>query len=164
MFSLNGEGEVLKAKNNFSTTRYIVDETFVQNRQLSKQGVGGSLLDKPYKIQNKWYYPDQGGDFSKIGLASWYGASFHGKLTADGEIFDMHRLTAAHPTMPLPSYARVTNLRNGFSLVVRVNDRGPFAKNRIIDLSYQAAELLGYRNNGLTDVKVEYIGRVPIHE
>jgi rare lipoprotein A (peptidoglycan hydrolase) len=101
--------------------------------------------------------------YSKIGRASWYGLGFDGKLTANGEIFDMNHLTAAHPTMPLPSYARVTNLRNGSSLVVRVNDRGPFVPGRIIDLSWRAAELLSYQSSGITDVKVDYIGIAPIH-
>ncbi|RCL04059.1 MAG: rare lipoprotein A [Candidatus Tokpelaia sp. JSC189] len=120
------------------------------------------MVGKPYQIQGKWHYPVEEVNYSKIGLASWYGSQFHGKLTANGEIFNMHHLTAAHPTMPLPSYARVTNLKNGSSLIVRVNDRGPFAHNRIIDLSCRAAELLGYRNNGLTDVKVEYVGQAPL--
>ena len=100
--------------------------------------------------------------YKKIGRASWYGAAFNGRLTANGEIYDMHNLTAAHPTMPLPSYARVTNLENGSSIIVRVNDRGPFAADRVIDLSQQAATMLDYKDDGLADVKVEYVGRAPI--
>lgn len=100
--------------------------------------------------------------YKKVGRASWYGEAFNGRLTANGEIYDMHSLTAAHPTMPLPSYARVTNLENGASVIVRVNDRGPFAADRVIDLSKQAATLLDYKNDGLADVKVEYVGRAPI--
>lgn len=100
--------------------------------------------------------------YKKVGRASWYGAAFNGHLTANGEIYDMHNLTAAHPTMPLPSYARVTNLENGASIIVRVNDRGPFAADRVIDLSKQAATLLDYKDDGLADVKVEYVGRAPI--
>ncbi|WP_367173653.1 septal ring lytic transglycosylase RlpA family protein [uncultured Bartonella sp.] len=100
--------------------------------------------------------------YKKVGRASWYGAAFNGRLTANGEIYDMHNLTAAHPTMPLPSYARVTNLENGSSIIVRVNDRGPFAADRVIDLSQQAATMLDYKDDGLADVKVEYVGRAPI--
>jgi rare lipoprotein A len=91
-------------------------------------------------------------------LASWYGDAFHGRLTANGEVYDVRGLTAAHPTMPLPSYARVTNLRNNRSVVVRVNDRGPFARGRIIDVSETAAEMLGFRRAGTAKVKVEYVG------
>lgn len=100
--------------------------------------------------------------YKKVGRASWYGAAFNGRLTANGEVYDMHNLTAAHPTMPLPSYARVTNLENGSSIIVRVNDRGPFAADRVIDLSQQAATMLDYKDDGLADVKVEYVGRAPI--
>ncbi len=97
-----------------------------------------------------------------MGAASWYGDAFHGRLTANGEIYDMTHLTAAHPTMPLPSYARVTNMKNGNSVIVRVNDRGPFAHDRVIDLSRQAAEMLDYTHAGVAQVKVEYVGRAPL--
>lgn len=100
--------------------------------------------------------------YEKVGKASWYGAEFNGRLTANGEIYNMDNLTAAHPSMPLPSYARVTNLENGASIVVRVNDRGPHVNNRIIDLSKQAATMLDYKDNGLADVKIEYVGRAPL--
>lgn len=99
--------------------------------------------------------------YAKIGNASWYGGAFQGKRTAGGEIFDKDKLTAAHRTMPLPSYARVTNLKNGISLIVRVNDRGPYIHNRIIDVSQKAAQLLGYHRSGLTKVRVEYLGAAP---
>jgi rare lipoprotein A len=102
-------------------------------------------------------------NYAKVGAASWYGDAFHGRLTANGEVYDMTHLTAAHPTMPLPSYARVTNTKNGASVIVRVNDRGPFAHNRIIDLSKRAADLLDYRHAGVAKVKVEYVGRAPLH-
>jgi rare lipoprotein A len=95
-------------------------------------------------------------------LASWYGDDFHGRLTANGEVFDMDGLTAAHPTLPMPCYARVTNLANGKSLIVRVNDRGPYAANRLIDLSHKAAELLEFKGNGVARVRVEYVGRAPL--
>ncbi|MGE3308003.1 MAG: septal ring lytic transglycosylase RlpA family protein, partial [Rhizobiaceae bacterium] len=100
--------------------------------------------------------------YRKVGAASWYGDAFHGRLTANGEIYDMTHLTAAHPTMPLPSYARVTNMKNGSSVIVRVNDRGPYANGRIIDLSKRAAEMLDYSHAGVAKVKVEYVGRAPL--
>ncbi|WP_375609540.1 MULTISPECIES: septal ring lytic transglycosylase RlpA family protein [unclassified Bartonella] len=121
-----------------------------------------AIVGKPYQIKGKWYYPQNDPTYKRVGEASWYGSDFHGRLTANGEIYDMNLLTAAHPTMPLPSYARVTNLRNGSSIVVRVNDRGPFMKDRIIDLSRQAATILGYVDKGVADVKVEYIAEAPI--
>jgi len=102
-----------------------------------------------------------GRNYSGIGRASWYGRAFQGKRTASGEIFDMDNLTAAHRTMPLPSYARITNLKNGSSVIVRVNDRGPYAHNRLIDLSQRAAQLLGYHRGGLASVKVDYVGPAP---
>src|SRR5438477_2941561 len=95
-------------------------------------------------------------------MASWYGDDFHGRLTANGEVFDMASLTAAHPTLPIPSYARVTNIRNGKSLIVRVNDRGPYHDNRLIDVSNKAAELLEFKSNGVARVRVEYVGRAPL--
>ena len=98
---------------------------------------------------------------SAIGMASWYGAEFHGRTTADGEIFDMRSLTAAHRTMPLPSYARVTNLSNGHSIIVRVNDRGPYFGGRMIDVSARVATLLGFNRLGVTKVRLDYVGRAP---
>ncbi|MEJ2435190.1 MAG: septal ring lytic transglycosylase RlpA family protein [Pseudolabrys sp.] len=100
--------------------------------------------------------------YSAIGLASWYGAGFHGRRTADGETFNMHAVTAAHRTLPLPCTVRVTNLANNRSLVVRVNDRGPYVSNRLIDVSARTAKLLGFYGHGLTRVKVDYIGRAPL--
>lgn len=128
-----------------------------------RRGGGRDQVGKPYKIKGRWYHPKEEPGYSKTGKASWYGAAFHGRLTANGEIYDMTHLTAAHPTMPLPSYARVTNLDNGSSVVVRVNDRGPFAHGRIIDLSKRTAELLDFTHSGTADVKVDYIGRAPLH-
>ena len=100
--------------------------------------------------------------YSAVGWASWYGREFHGRRTADGETFDMRALTAAHKTMPLPCYARVTNLRNGRSMLVRVNDRGPFARDRLIDVSAHVADLLDFQRSGLTKVKVDYVGMAPL--
>ena len=96
--------------------------------------------------------------YSAKGLASWYGPAFHGRMTSDGEIFDRNALTAAHPSLPLPCYARVTNLNNGRSVIVRVNDRGPFHKGRILDVSEKTADMLGFRHAGTGRIKVDYVG------
>ncbi len=127
-----------------------------------KRGGGRDQLGKPYQVRGKWYYPKEDRKYSKVGSASWYGDAFHGRLTANGEIYDMTHLTAAHPTMPLPSYARVTNMATGSSVIVRVNDRGPYHDGRIIDLSKRAAEMLDYAQNGTARVKVDYVGRAPL--
>lgn len=126
------------------------------------RGGGRDQVGKPYTVQGKTYYPTENPDPVQTGRASWYGAAFHGRLTANGEVYDMNHLTAAHKTMPLPSYARVTNLDNGRSVMVRVNDRGPFADDRVIDLSKRAADLLDYSEQGTARVKVEYAGRAPL--
>lgn len=131
-------------------------------RSRLKRGGGREQIGKPYQIRGKWYYPKEVRNYTKLGAASWYGDAFHGRLTANGEIYDMTHLTAAHPTMPLPSYARVTNTQNGSSIIVRVNDRGPYSNGRIIDLSRRAAEMLDYVHSGTASVKVEYVGRAPL--
>lgn len=119
--------------------------------------------NKPYTVNGKRYYPMTGdAPLTQTGMASWYGKKFHGKKTSTGETYDMYAMTAAHPTMELPSYARVTNLASGKSIIVRVNDRGPFLNNRIIDLSYAAASKLGYVKNGTALVRVERITRAQI--
>jgi len=123
---------------------------------------GRAQVGKPYMVRGKWYYPKENRQYKAVGAASWYGDAFHGRLTANGEVYDMDRLTAAHPTMPLPSYARVTNLKDGASVVVRVNDRGPYAEGRVIDLSKRAAEMLDYSTAGVARVKVEYVGPAPL--
>ena len=122
------------------------------------KGGGRQVIGKPYVIAGKKYYPKYEPNYSVVGRSSWYGRTFHGRLTANGEVFDMDGLSAAHPTMPLPSYARVTNLSNGSSLVLRVNDRGPFYGNRIVDVSDKAATVLGFKQRGIAKVKVEYVG------
>lgn len=127
-----------------------------------QKGGGRYVVGKPYKIRNKWYKPKEDPNYAAVGLASWYGPNFHGRKTANGEIFDQYAISAAHPTMPLPSYARVTNLDTGTSLIVRVNDRGPFHSGRVIDLSARAAQMLGYADNGVASVKVEYVGKARI--
>lgn len=126
------------------------------------KGGGTYRVGKPYVVAGTTYTPTEDPTYVAEGLASWYGDDFHGRLTANGEVFDMTSLTAAHPTMPLPSYARVTNLANGKSLIVRVNDRGPYHGNRIIDVSNNAATMLGFRSNGIGRVRVEYVGRAPL--
>ena len=115
-------------------------------------------VGQPYKINGNWYHPKFMTEYEAIGIASWYGLPYHGRLTANGELYDMYALTAAHPTLQLPSVVRVTNLENGRSLVLRVNDRGPFLKDRLIDLSLAAARELGFERQGLARVHVLYLG------
>jgi rare lipoprotein A len=117
----------------------------------------------PYQIAGVWYYPREEPDYDQTGIASWYGAQFHGRLTANGEVFDRTIISAAHPTLPMPINARVTNLDNGRSIVVRINDRGPFVRGRIIDVSEQAADLLGFKERGLARVRVTFISRADLH-
>jgi rare lipoprotein A len=126
------------------------------------KGGGTYRVGKPYTVGGQVYVPEEDTNYRAEGMASWYGDDFHGRLTANGEVFDMGSLTAAHPTLPMPSYARVTNLRNGKSLIVRVNDRGPYHGNRLIDVSNKAAELLDFKGNGVAKVRVEYVGRAPL--
>lgn len=134
--------------------------TTKQIRNATKSSPAGGPIykvGKPYQINGIWYYPAVDYDYAETGIASWYGRKFHGRQTANGEIFSMNELTAAHRTLPLPSLVRVTNLGNGRSLVLRVNDRGPFARGRIIDVSRRAADLLGFRNRGTAKVRVEVL-------
>ena len=112
-------------------------------------------LGKPYQVDGAWYYPKVDYDYNETGIASWYGPDFHGKSTANGEIFDQNGLTAAHKTLPMPTIVRVTNLENGRSIEVRINDRGPFVNNRIIDLTRRGAQLLGFEANGTARVRVQ---------
>ena len=122
----------------------------------------GQKVGKPYQINGVWYVPREQPDYNEVGVASWYGEAFHNKTTAIGEPFDMFAVTAAHTTLPLPSIVEVTNLENGRKLRVRVNDRGPFVGNRIIDLSREGARQLGYENRGLARVRVRYVGPAPL--
>ncbi len=119
--------------------------------------VGDYKVGKPYQINGQWYYPAEDYEYVETGIASWYGPKFHGKPTANGEIFDQNQTTAAHRTLPLPSAVRVTNLENGRAIQLRVNDRGPFARGRIIDLSRRSAQLLGFEKNGTAKVRVEIL-------
>jgi len=115
----------------------------------------GYKIGEPYQIQGVWYYPAENYQYDKSGIASWYGVQFHGRRTANGEIYDMNTLTAAHRTLPMPSFVRVTNLENGRSLILKVNDRGPFARGRIIDVSRRASQLLGFHGVGTARVRVQ---------
>jgi rare lipoprotein A len=126
------------------------------------KGGGTYRVGKPYTVGGRVYVPEENLSYREEGMASWYGDDFHGRLTANGEVFDMASLTAAHPTLPMPCYARVTNLGNGKSLIVRVNDRGPYHGNRLIDVSNRAAELLDFKGNGVARVRVEYVARAPL--
>jgi len=126
------------------------------------KGGGTYRVGKPYIVGGRVYVPEEDVNYREEGLASWYGDDFHGRLTANGEVYDMTSLSAAHPTLPMPCYARVTNLSNGKSLIVRVNDRGPYHGNRLMDVSSRAAELLEFKGNGVARVRVEYVGRAPL--
>lgn len=134
----------------------------VQSGEAVPRGGGTYRIGRPYTVAGRVYTPEENQNYRAEGLASWYGDDFHGRLTANGEVFDMTSITAAHPTMPMPSYARVTNMRNGKSLIVRVNDRGPFHGNRVIDVSHRAAKLLEFDRMGTARVRVEYVGRASL--
>lgn len=127
------------------------------------KGGGTYRVGDPYVIAGRTYVPQENPHYRAEGQASWYGADFQGRLTANGEVFDMYALSAAHPTLPLPSYVRVVNLENRRSVVVRVNDRGPYHENRVIDVSVRAAKLLGFYDKGIARVRVEYVGRASLN-
>ncbi len=122
-----------------------------------KDMVGNYKVGGPYQIDGKWYYPKEQQDYNEEGIASWYGDDFHDKKTANGGVYDKNSLTAAHKTLPLPSMVRVTNLENNKTLILMVNDRGPFSNNRIIDVSEQAAKILGFKDKGVAKVRVQYL-------
>src|SRR6202163_2627587 len=126
------------------------------------KGGGTYRVGKPYTVAGRIYVPEEDVNYREEGLASWYGDDFHGRLTANGEVVDVASLAAAPPTLPMQCYARVTNMRNGKSLIVRVNDRGPYHGNRLIDVSNKAAELLEFKSNGVARVRVEYVARAPL--
>jgi rare lipoprotein A len=128
------------------------------------KGGGRYQLGSPYQVAGQWFTPREQPDYDKTGLASWYGEAFHRRQTSNGEYFDMAMLSAAHATLPLPSYAKVTNLENGRSVIVRINDRGPFVDSRVIDLSKGAAEVLGYKRRGMAKVRVQYVGPAPLDD
>jgi rare lipoprotein A len=126
------------------------------------KGGGAYKLGKPYNVNGRTYVPAENPQYRAEGIASWYGRDFHGRLTANGEVYDMHSISAAHTTLPMPCYARVTNLNNGRSIIVRVNDRGPYHRDRVIDLSIGTAKALDFYHRGVARVRVEYVGRAPI--
>jgi rare lipoprotein A len=134
----------------------------VELGERAPKGGGVYRVGKPYIVAGRTYVPEEVESYRSEGLASWYGRDFHGRQTANGEVFDMEAISAAHPTLPMPSYVRVTNLANRRSLIVRVNDRGPFHSNRVIDLSHKTAQLLGFKDNGVARVRVEYVGRAAL--
>jgi rare lipoprotein A len=121
----------------------------------------GYRVGKPYEINGRWYYPAEQPDYDEVGTASWYGEQFHNHYTADGEVFDMNLPSAAHKTLPLPCMVEVTNLANGRKIVVRVNDRGPFYGDRLIDMSKEAAIELGFYGHGTAQVRVRFLGPAP---
>ncbi|HEY4134274.1 MAG TPA: septal ring lytic transglycosylase RlpA family protein [Alphaproteobacteria bacterium] len=131
----------------------------VRGRDTAQTPTTGGLykIGNPYQISGVWYYPAVDYDYDETGIASWYGPDFHGKVTANGEEYDMNAMTAAHRTLPMPSIVQVTNLENGRSVTVRVNDRGPYARGRIIDLSRRAAQLLGVEKQGTAKVRVQVL-------
>jgi rare lipoprotein A (peptidoglycan hydrolase) len=131
---------------------------------LIPRGGGRYSIGKPYKISGRTFTPKKDPSYDRNGTASWYGADFHRRMTANGEWFDMEYFSAAHATMPLPSYARVTNLENGREMIVRVNDRGPFVGGRIIDLSKKCAEALEFKTKGIAKVRVQYVGPAPLDD
>jgi rare lipoprotein A len=156
-----GESGVKRAI--FSSKEFGVSSSpRVTKAKYPPRGGGRYLASKPYVVRGQTYRPVDGPGYVAQGEASWYGQDFHGRRTANGEIFGAYYLTAASPVLPVPSYARVINLENGRSVMVRVNDRGPYLQGRIIDLSYEAAQILGYVNKGSAQVEVRYVGPAPL--
>lgn len=135
---------------------HVAKQIPIPGEEKSKS-IGHFKIGSPYTIKGRRYYPKESYNFSETGTASWYGPNFHGKQTANGEIFDKYELTAAHRTLQLPSIIRVTNTNNGRSIILRVNDRGPFAHDRVLDVSERAATLLGFKNDGTARVKIKVL-------
>ena len=127
---------------------------FIPNNKKSNSSKAVFKIGKKYKIKGKYYFPKKDLYYNKTGIASWYGPKFHGKITANGEVYDQYALTAAHRTLPLPSAVKVTNLENNKSIILRINDRGPYVNDRIIDLSSKAADVLGLKKKGTGLVRV----------
>ncbi|MEO5805149.1 septal ring lytic transglycosylase RlpA family protein [Devosia sp.] len=152
------------SRGKFTSRAYGVSSSQrVTNNPNPPHGGGRYQVGKPYTVAGKVYVPQENPSYFATGTASWYGADFHGRRTANGEIFSANAITGAHPTLPLPSYVRVTNQDNGRSLIVRINDRGPYVAGRVVDLSARAASMLGYVNNGHADVSVQYVGPAPLN-
>jgi rare lipoprotein A len=147
----------------FSQSKYgRASRKVVADGEAVPRGGGQYLVGRPYSVAGRRYYPAENTSYTAVGMASWYGAAFHGRRTANGEVYDMASLSAAHPTMPLPSYARVTNLENGYSVIVRVNDRGPYHGGRVMDVSSRVADVLDMKAMGTAKIKVDYVGAAPM--
>jgi rare lipoprotein A len=152
-----------RSKEYFAESAYGVKASpRVVEGEVVPKGGGRFMVGNSYTIKGRRYQPREEAGYDKSGLASWYGDAFHGRRTANGEIYDKQHLSAAHPTMPLPSYARITNVDNGASVLVRVNDRGPFHAGRLIDVSSKTADLLDFKRAGTGNVRVQYVGRAPL--
>jgi peptidoglycan lytic transglycosylase len=139
-----------------------VSPRVVSTGQPVPKGGGRYKIGDPYQVDGQWFTPREEASYDRTGVSSYYSQDFHGRRTANGEVFDMWALSAAHPTLPLPSYVYVTNLSNGRTLLLRVNDRGPYAKDRVIDVSLAAARYLGFETRGTSTVRVRYAGQAPI--
>lgn len=158
----NDKAEI-NTKTKFAQADYgVAASPRVTTKKTVRVGGGRYQVGDPYEVAGKWYHPKVNDNYDKTGIASWYGPNFHGRLTANGEVYNQYALTAANPTLPLPCYARVTNEDTGDSVIVRVNDRGPFEPGRIIDVSSEAARLLHMRQAGTAKVKVKYVGMAPL--
>jgi len=151
---------VLAHCSGFSSKEY--SPRVVEEGEPVPKGGGIYRVGKPYSVNGRTYVPAENPSYRIEGVASWYGRDFHGRLTANGEVYDMHSISAAHTTLPLPCYVRVTNLDNSRSIIVRVNDRGPYHRNRVIDLSIGTAKALDFYSRGLARVRVEYVGPAPL--
>ena len=164
LLTANCAGPAAVSGRNASEVRYGVASSprVIPEGQPVPKGGGRDMVGQPYVVAGRTYRPHPGQGYDREGWASWYGTAFHGRLTANGEIFDRESIAAAHPTLPLPSYVRVTNVVNHRSMIVRVNDRGPYEGNRVIDLSERAAEALDLRRKGVGRVRVQYVGRASL--
>lgn len=140
------------SSNGAPSGRYPNDDELPKGSQGVARKIG-----TPYKVAGRWYYPKEDATYDEVGLASWYGKDFHGKKTANGEYFNMNALTAAHKTLPLPTYVKVTNIANGRTIILRVNDRGPFVSDRLLDVSRRGAQLLGFQKQGVTRVRIQAV-------
>ncbi|HLW93085.1 MAG TPA: septal ring lytic transglycosylase RlpA family protein [Roseiarcus sp.] len=153
----------VSSREHFSPAIYgAASPRVVADGQPIPRGGGVYLVGHPYKIAGRTYVPTENDNYTAVGMASWYGDAFQGRRTANGEVYDKESISAAHPTMPLPSYARVTNLGNGRSIIVRVNDRGPYHGGRVMDVSSRVADALDFKGEGTARVKVEYVGRASL--
>lgn len=164
-----GRGHVEQVAQHFEEPAPVETPTAPASAQPASAGEGPQpwleqeRVGPPYQANGRWYVPTPEPGYEQTGIASWYGPTFNGGRTASGEVFDQTALTAAHPTLPIPSLVQVTNLENGREVIVRVNDRGPFVGNRLIDLSQGAAQVLGIENHGTARVHVRYLGPAPRH-